>query len=185
MSPDKELKIACWLAGILLLVAVVCYAMPEKEPEKPVRKMFKCLAGKVLFTHQEHFSDYGVACADCHHHNEEDESAIRECGDCHAKEASQTVPKVCLDCHEPGEAHHDNEEVAELACKDCHTPAEEESIPQACTNCHEEDEIEAPEMVMDFQVRTDAFHNQCTKCHKGYGSGPLYIDADCSKCHVK
>jgi hypothetical protein len=201
MTYEKELKIAYWLTIILLLVAVVGYAVPEEEPEEPVRKMFKCIAGKVLFTHQQHSdmseSGYGLACQDCHHHRkkEEDrkegEQEIKGCGECHLKEVPKTVPQVCRECHEPGEDHHENDEVGELGCKDCHTTTKDKPLPDVCLDCHEEDEYESQEKTMVFPKRSDAFHsantsfNQCTGCHEYYGQGPRFVEEDCSKCHVK
>ncbi len=185
MSPKKDPKLAYWIAVVLMFVAVVCYAVPEKQPEKPVRQMFKCIAGKVLFTHQEHFSTtakgYGITCKECHHHNEE-ENKIKECGDCHDRKLSKTVPKICLDCHEPDENHHLSEEEVEYSCNECHTPAGDEEVPQACLSCHDEGDVEGMEKTMNMQARTDAFHNQCIECHKAYEEkAPI----ECSACHVQ
>ncbi len=183
MTPEKELTLAFRIAGILAIVGFLSYAAVSAEtPEEPVRKMYKCIAGKVLFTHQMHESQsgYGVSCTDCHHHNEKGDTKFRACGDCHFREDIKSVPEICRSCHEPGEAHHDNDEVAELTCNDCHKKIEGESLPTACTDCHDADEIDGQDKVMDMQKRTDAFHNQCIDCHKEYDSGPV----ECSECHV-
>lgn len=183
MTPEKELQLAFRMALILGIIGFLCYAaIPVKTEKPPVRKMFTCIAGKVLFTHEMHTaqSGYGVSCKDCHHHNEKDEAEFRACGDCHFKEDIKQVPELCLSCHEPGEDHHGNEDVAELTCNDCHKVTDDESLPQACTDCHEPDEIEGQEKSMDMQKRMDAFHNQCIDCHKEYDAGPV----ECSECHV-
>ena len=55
MTSKKELKLAYALAIILLIVGVLSYAaFSEKVPEEPIRLMFKCVAGKVLFDHKIH-----------------------------------------------------------------------------------------------------------------------------------
>jgi hypothetical protein len=185
MAPKKELQLAYWLMIILFFVGGICYAaFPAKTPEDPVRKMFKTAAGKVLFTHSLHKADsgYGISCADCHHHYEEDESELRACGDCHGLEESKKVPEACLDCHEPDENHHpgDAEDSEPRTCNECHLTQGDEALPEACGDCHDPDEIEAQEKPMNFQKRTDAFHTQCVKCHQDYGSGPV----ECASCHV-
>ncbi len=191
MTPKKELKLAYALAIVLLLIGAICYAaFPVKQPDNPIRKMFKTNAGKVLFTHKLHRSEsgYGATCFDCHHHHEEDAETLRACGDCHQAEAPREVPKACLECHEPSETHHPKPEegVQESAddearaCNDCHLVKEDGSLPQACLDCHEADEIGEQEKKMNFQKRSDAFHNQCINCHRQYGKGPV----ECSSCHV-
>lgn len=186
MSLKKELKVAYGLAIVLLFVGVVCYAIPQEQPEKPVRKMFKCIAGKVLFTHEKHFATsatgYGLTCSECHHHYEDNPDEIKACGECHAKDITKTVPETCMNCHEPDEVHHPGEE-AEYECSACHQKSDdEESVPTACTDCHDVDDLEGMERQMNMQARTDAFHNQCITCHKNYGKqAPVACDA----CHVK
>ncbi len=183
MTSKKELQRTINLAIILLIVGTICYAaFPVEEPKEPVRKMFKTTAGKVLFTHKTHKSSsgYGASCADCHHHYEEDEADLKACNSCHKPEVSKAVPSICLDCHEPGEAHHSGEASESFACADCHNTNKEESPPQACSDCHEPDEIEDQEKPMNFQKKSDAFHTQCISCHKEYGAGPV----ECSSCHV-
>jgi Zn finger protein HypA/HybF involved in hydrogenase expression len=89
MTSKKELRLAYALAIILFVVGVLSYAIAAfsaKTPESPMRLMFKGVAGKVLFDHKTHTGDagYGISCGQCHHHPEEDEAALRACGDCHS-----------------------------------------------------------------------------------------------------
>jgi len=188
MTNNKKPKLAYCLTVILLLVGALCYAaFPVESPKDPVRKMFKTSAGKVLFSHKVHRAEtgYGVACIDCHHHNEEDEESFKACGECHKTEEPKTVPENCLECHEAAgeiEEHHSkNPDESDLhACSECHKQVEDGSVPQVCIDCHEPDEIEGEQKTMNFYKRSDAFHKQCIDCHKEYGSGPV----DCSSCHV-
>ena len=181
MTPKKELKFSIILALVLFVISVVAYAFQPKEPENPVRMMFKCVAGKVLFTHKNHFADSGlkISCDSCHHH-EEEENNIRACGVCHTAEIGTNVPKICLDCHEPDENHHPGGDKVAYACKDCHMSANSENKYNACTDCHETEDIEGQEKAMMFEKRSDAFHKQCIDCHKSKKAGPV----ECNSCHV-
>ncbi len=84
----------------------------------------------------------------------------------------------CFDCH-----HHFPEDETEIrSCGECHTKDIPETPPEVCLDCHDDlDEIEGEE----YPNRKDAFHDQCTKCHKDYDLGPLFIEEDCLKCHFK
>ncbi len=124
MTPQKELRLVYGLAIILLVVGVLSYAaFPAKAPEQPVRLMFKCLAGKVLFDHETHIAEsgYGISCSDCHHNLEEDETDPQACGECHEPESqdedmpsrSDAFHTQCIDCHKEAEAGPDK-------CELCH-----------------------------------------------------------------
>ena len=66
-----------------------------------------------------------------------------------------------------------------ISCGDCHHTLSEEEYADAgsCTECHDPDEGDE-----EIPKRADAFHQQCSGCHEGYGAGPL--EKDCSACHV-
>ncbi|MBU4345018.1 MAG: cytochrome c family protein [Desulfobacteraceae bacterium] len=124
MTPQKELQLAYGLAIILLVVGVLSYAaFPAKAPEQPVRLMFKCVAGKILFDHKTHTveSGYGISCSDCHHNLEEGETAPQSCGECHEPESQEE------DMLSRSDAFH-------TQCIDCHKEAE--AGPQKCASCH-------------------------------------------------
>ena len=113
MFTKKELKFAYVLAVCLLVVGVVCYAaIPQQEPERPLRLMFKVVAGNVLFDHETHSADTGYAfsCGDCHHTLSEDE---------------YDDAQSCTECHDPDEG---DEEV----------PKRADAFHQQCGNCHKE-----------------------------------------------
>jgi hypothetical protein len=69
-----------------------------------------------------------------------------------------------------------------ISCGDCHhTLAEDEyADAQSCSECHDPDEGDE-----EVPKRADAFHQQCAGCHEEYGAGPLMVEADCNRCHVK
>jgi hypothetical protein len=124
MKSNKELQIAYGLAIILLVVGVLSYsAFSAKTPEQPVRLMFKCVAGKVLFDHKTHTAEsgYSISCSDGHHDLEEGETKPQACGECHeAKSQDEDMPSrsdafhsQCIDCHKEGGAGPE-------ICASCH-----------------------------------------------------------------
>ncbi|MEA3417527.1 MAG: cytochrome c3 family protein [Thermodesulfobacteriota bacterium] len=121
MTSQKELQLAYGLAIILFVVGVLSYAVcPAKVPDKPVRLMFKCVAGKVLFDHKTHESGYGISCSYCHHNLEEGETEAQACGECHEPESqdeympsrSDAFHTQCIGCHEA--------EAGPAKCELCH-----------------------------------------------------------------
>jgi len=145
MNQKKESLLPLYLAGILLLVGVVCYAAAADTPKEPVRVMFECVAGKVLFTHQTHTADYEISCGDCHHHPEETEESLG-CMECHVMPEGGNFPQACSSqaCHgEEGDAGEIEMEVGDMMkkadalhkqCIDCHK--ENDAGPQECASCH-------------------------------------------------
>jgi len=113
MFTKKELKLAYALAVCLLVIGAICYAaFPVNEPEQPVRLMFEVVAGKVLFDHKTHTSEfgYGLSCVDCHHEIEDPE---------------EEEAQACGECHDPDEGDEE-------------TPKRADAFHQQCGNCHEE-----------------------------------------------
>jgi len=140
MTPNKELQLAYGMAIVLLVVGLISYAaFPAKSPEVPIRMMFKCKAGKVLFDHKTHTdsSGYGISCSDCHHHPE-DETGLRACGDCHLPEEPAAAPQACMECHEPDEVEGQLPPVRSDSfhsqCVGCHK--DEGAGPVECSMCH-------------------------------------------------
>ncbi len=155
MTPKKELRLAYALAIILFVVGVLSYAIAAfsaKTPDSPMRLMFKGVAGKVLFDHKTHTQDagYGISCGECHHHPgeeedsgenedpEEDEAALRACGDCHNFSETEALPPACAECHEADEIE-DSEVIKRVdafhsQCINCHK--ENEAGPEECASCH-------------------------------------------------
>jgi hypothetical protein len=140
MNSKKELRIAYGLALILFIVGVLSYAaFSAKAPEVPIRKMYKTTAGKVLFNHKTHAasSGSGVACQDCHHHPEGDDSAMRACGDCHGADKKAAL-QTCAQCHEGEEIEGtdvmNKTDAFHSQCIKCHK--EFEAGPVECSECH-------------------------------------------------
>ncbi len=137
---QKKDVLPYYVAGVLLLLGIVCYgAFSAEPPKEPVRQMFTCVAGKVLFTHKTHTAEsgYGIACADCHHHPEDAEESLA-CGECHKLPEDGSAPESCEDCHEP-----DDFEIADMIkqadalhgqCIGCHK--ENGAGPEECASCH-------------------------------------------------
>jgi len=137
MELRKERIIAYWIAIVLFVVGVVCYAaFPQKTPEEPLRIMLENTGGNVLFDHKEHASEdgYGIECDSCHHNlrkvvNDQYGSttwAYRQegdkpqtCGECHLVEAEDSLKR--------SDAFHKQ-------CKGCHE--EDGTAPVKCSGCH-------------------------------------------------
>ncbi|MBL7178720.1 MAG: cytochrome c3 family protein [Desulfobacterales bacterium] len=149
MSPQKELKLAYGLAIVLLIVGVIGYAAaPAKTPDKPIRIMYKTVAGKVLFDHKTHIAEsgYSLACKDCHHHpegseDEGEEAEIQPCNYCHqALAEGETFPKTCLDCHEAEELEDteisNRPDAFHSQCEKCHKESGAGPEENRCSWCH-------------------------------------------------
>jgi hypothetical protein len=141
MSSKKERDLAIGLAVVLLIVGVMSYgAFSAKKPDEPVRVFYSTLGGKVVFDHKIHADDYGISCNDCHHHPEEDESAIRSCGDCHLKESDMPLAQSCLECHDMDEIESTEmlkqSDAFHQQCADCHEQNDAGPRGQDCSLCH-------------------------------------------------
>jgi len=131
MASVKEQQLAYRAAIVLLVIGVLCYAaFPARTPELPARVMLKNMAGKVLFDHKSHASvqEYGLACIDCHHTSEADESSPEACRDCHKSENLETDGTLVI---KRQEAFHQQ-------CETCHKdydigPSRED---ERCSWCH-------------------------------------------------
>lgn len=139
----RELKLAYVLAFALLVVGVICYSVPAKAPEQPLRVMFHSVAGRVFFDHQTHLGEggYGISCQDCHHHPAGG-SDTRGCGVCHVltPEGEESTPSACLDCHEADADEIKESKMTKRAdafhaqCINCHK--EYDAGPVECSGCH-------------------------------------------------
>ncbi len=100
-----------------LVTGIICYAsFIPPSPDEPVRMMFQNKAGKVLFTHSVHTSDYTDDCVDCHHNDDD----TYNCSECHEDTGDEDLPARA-------DAFHDQ-------CKGCHE--EYGAGPVECNSCH-------------------------------------------------
>ncbi len=194
MNENNNVKRAYALAVVLLIVGIICYAKGGSglEPgEEPVRKVYKGLAGDVLFDHQEHAYEYESDCYVCHHHG--DSAEFMACDVCHKEETPKQVPAVCNDCHPLSgdtyvfDEHHRllEDEPEAWTCTTCHQKEEGESLPYACGDCHDPYDPyfaeAAARIEMTYEKTDAAFHSQCIGCHKDYSAGPV----ECGECHAQ
>ena len=203
MEPKKELLLPYCVAGILLFVSVVCYAGFSKEaPAEPERSMFQSVAGKVLFTHKAHTSEsgYSIACADCHHHPEDEDENTDESSDESSDEnvdenadessdenADESSDESSDENADENADENEDENVDEnadaenedsfLGCAECHVMPKDGTMAEACLECHEPDEFDDLSSVLK---KSDALHEQCIGCHKEEDAGPQ----ECAQCHV-
>ncbi|MDM8524178.1 cytochrome c3 family protein [Desulfococcaceae bacterium HSG8] len=146
MGSNKELQLAYGLAVILLIVGIVSYAASSTEvPDEPVRLMFECATGKVLFDHKIHASEYDLSCGSCHHHPEDAEESLA-CRECHVLPADGSAPESCADCHEP-----DDFEIEAIVKKS-------DVLHSQCIGCHEENDAEV----------NGRGAEECSSCHVSY-----------------
>lgn len=146
MTSNKHRLTVYGAAILLFLVAVVCYAaFPVPEPEEPIRLMYQTIAGKVLFDHQTHVSEFGfgISCFDCHHHPPEDDLAKVACSECHLSAPEEGVfPESCLECH-------DEDEI-----EDSEFPKHADAIHLQCWTCHDQ-----------YGAGPGEGSDNCSKCH--------------------
>lgn len=146
--------LGCLLGVVLIFTAVACRQPPppgggeprpecttdEECPEGQICQDGVCVAGPVelrfpyrttAFEHAPHTTDYGLACADCHH-AEPANAARQACNACHADEWIAGVPKL-------KEAMHTTtgEETGNSGCRSCHAQTTEDGSWQ-CSFCHTE-----------------------------------------------
>ncbi len=142
MTSEKDLRLAYGLIVVCLVVGFFSYAFSanQQASKEPLRKLFTCVAGKVMFTHQTHAdeSGYEIACADCHHHPEEPEGDMATCGSCHDPAEDGSMPESCNECHEPedyeGTEISKKSDALHTQCIGCHK--ENDAGPVECSACH-------------------------------------------------
>ncbi|MCD6353832.1 MAG: cytochrome c3 family protein [Proteobacteria bacterium] len=114
----KEKMVACIIMVVMLIIGAAGYSMVEKKPDIPIRLLYKTNAGKVLFDHNMHSTEYDIGCIDCHHYYEEGEGMPLSCIECHYKDGdnysrAEAFHSQCLDCHK-------EQETGPVKCGECH-----------------------------------------------------------------
>jgi hypothetical protein len=196
-------------AVLLLLVAVVGYAIPKDAPGTPVRILLENNGGKILFTHSTHIDYTSDSCSGCHHeHGREPGLAMdtaMPCGSCHPgafdaeyvaqHQALITDEAACVRCHhlENGESRFDHAEHEDYAdCTDCHHDTDIEPEPQNCADCHDKEGGGGMPGLRDAaherceSCHTDMFEaglDGCASCHDFAPADPAHAPAACASCH--
>lgn len=192
----RHLPIAV-LTGILAVVAVLGYALPEREENVPRRILMDNAGGAVVFQHADHADKLKIPCETCHHESAAPREDVRPCKMCHGvtfdvafRQSHATAIKdedSCVTCHHyelksKKWGHDKHHKEIGVDCRFCHhedTGIEPE--PQNCADCHEAgmptgkkaEEGVPPNMA-------DAAHARCMNCHdKAFAAGA----SGCIKCH--
>jgi len=178
------------ITGLLCLVAIVGYSLPQKEKGRPVRLLLDNKGGKVIFTHASHNETMSEDCGLCHHYTA-DTKHPPKCSVCHLKKFNdnfkkthqQTMDKkVCGSCHHAestialfDHAAHIEDYVPD-DCQACHHDPSIEPVAQACSHCHEQPGDEEIPSLMK------ASHDKCIQCHED-----LFMEGSegCQKCHAR
>ncbi len=123
----KDVKLAYGIAVVLLVVGILSYTA-AKAPAEPLRKMFSGAAGKVLFDHKAHTTDYDLACNTCHHHppDQAADADMLACSSCHVFPKDGKLPETCNACHGEGEVSLEG------------MPAKTDALHKQCIGCHKD-----------------------------------------------
>jgi len=115
----------------------------------PSQVRFASSVGEVVFQHEMHFKDRGIACVQCHHqinakklntpHPDYLKSSTVNCQVCH-KESEQTVYS-CTGCHDAKRRDIADETlsakvVIHKQCQTCHSVGTGKDASNACLLCH-------------------------------------------------
>ncbi len=204
---DKRFIPILILTGVLALVAVVGYLIPDTVEEVPKRVTMINTGGPVVFEHKQH-EEMIPSCISCHH----DQSVLQgdeeiknnkpiSCAECHDVTIDKEFianhveyydvkfgEKTCLVCHHylPGKqdwGHDLHSQIFDLECDTCHhSDTAIEETPTNCAECHEEGVAPAGNN-FDEGVPpplADAVHDRCASCHQDW----FDLKArSCVKCH--
>ncbi len=179
-------------AGILAVIAIGGYLMPEPVKDIPTRILLDNSAGKVVFNHQKHLEGDNIPCATCHHEMIVEKEAVLACATCHGIAYDETFRAThttaiqsvdaCATCHHMEFAskvdwtHTAHAEDYGLDCTSCHhEDTDIEPEPQNCANCHESTGDET------MPSLRDAVHVKCQSCHEDMFDEGV---KDCASCHT-
>ena len=137
--------------AVAVLAIGVSVVAQQKEPAEIVIKdpAFGALKkSPVKFSHEKHFKDYNIACAECHHNYVKGKNVwkkgdpVKKCSDCHKVAAAEKNSlSYCIRTYPKGKApglkcaFHMN-------CTGCHKdlkkkdPTKYAKIPTTCAKCH-------------------------------------------------
>ena len=178
--------------GILALIVIIGYFVPDPVKEIPERILLDNAAGKVVFNHQKHITNAKATCDKCHHEMIVEQDKVLSCGSCHGvtfDESFRTThvktmqrADACATCHHMEFAtkvdwtHAEHADDYGLECTSCHhEDTDIEPEPQNCANCHESKGDE------NLLALRDAVHLKCQSCHDD-----MFEDGikSCTSCHT-
>lgn len=185
------------LTGILAVVAVVGYFLPQNGQAVPARVALPNSGGPVVFEHARHES-LGLECSACHHELAVGvKSGVTKCSVCHGavsapsfkeKHAQEFSKDKCVVCHhyESGTkdwGHKRHSAEFGIACTDCHhkdTSIEEK--PGNCATCHEDKLAPTGRKAAAGEAPNfaDAVHARCLSCHQKWFDQKA---RGCRHCH--
>jgi len=178
------------VTGLLCVLALVGYVMPEGQKGLPVRTLLENKGGKVIFNHSSHSEDMQNDCALCHHYTDETQHPPK-CSTCHVKKFDEAFkknhqstmdPKLCRSCHHAESTISKFSHAAHIEdyspdnCQACHHDSSIEPEAKACSHCHGAPEYAGAPSLMQ------ASHVRCRNCHEDFfkeGS------EGCKKCHAR
>ena len=161
-------------AALLVLTGVGAMVVSVLAAEPPAERdgyyYWPSSAGRVIFHHEGH-ADKVDECTSCHHEVKQGEEEPASCRTCHAAEQpSRERLLSCKECHEfTLEEYADDDEVEHEELVEWHGTGK-------CDMCH---------MARDI---TQAYHDQCTRCHEEVDR-ERFLDPDgaakCGWCHLR
>lgn len=106
---------------LLGVTALVGYTLSPEPQDTPLRILLPNDGGAVIFAHQIHYKDYGIACETCHHDGSDE---YPPCTTCHLpqQEPSDTLSRTeafhgqCMGCHEEAQSGPYRKD----QCRSCH-----------------------------------------------------------------
>lgn len=126
--------------------------LPEAEPgAMPSEIHIPSLVGEVIFKHQAHISDRGMACSECHHqinakklntpHPDYLQSSWINCRTCHGESGKVEPVYTCSECHRASPTSIADETlsakvVIHKQCWKCHPVNSGKEASKGCEFCH-------------------------------------------------
>ncbi len=187
------------VTGILALLALVGYMLPEQQGKVPRRILMENTGGAVVFQHAAHADKLKIPCEICHHESPEAREDVRPCKSCHGVVFDAAFKKnhvtaitdnaSCVTCHHyelkrkkwGHDRHH--QEIG-VDCRFCHHENTDiEPEPQNCADCHEQGMPTGGKAEQSVPPNmADAVHARCMTCHDDlFAKGAR----GCVACHGK
>ena len=181
-------KVTYVLSGVLLILAVGGYLLPEKSDPLPNKILMNSAAGRVVFNHEAHAAREDANCIVCHHDAQKADQAGQPCKTCDGLEFGASfrghsytmAPTTCASCHHTtmstknwGHSLHSRQ--MNLECTSCHHGPQIETTPQNCANCHDPKQDMGPILSLK-----NAVHPRCSSCHEEALGNDM---STCVLCH--